>query len=752
MKYGKALMATLLLATGNMLYAAGGFTYKKADAPVEDRVNDLLSRMTIDEKIGQLNQRSFYEGEEAMKMWQSEVQAGNIGSLLNIVTPDNADAIQKVAMEKSRLGTPVLMARDVIHGYKTVFPIPLGQAATFDDAIVELGGRVAAVEASSDGIRWTFTPMMDISRDARWGRIAESFGEDTYLSTRLAVANIRGLQGEDPSDPTSIAACAKHFVGYGASESGRDYNSTYIPPRQLRDVYLPPFKAAVEAGVLTFMTSFNDNDGVPATGNRALLKDVLRDEWGFKGFVVSDWGSIQQMIPHGFCPDLSNAADRAFNAGVDMDMEGYAYISHLKQLIESGKVSMGDIDNAVKNVLRVKFMLGLFENPYVVTPQSVKYDQLHHCAARKAAELSSILLINYGVLPLKGVKKVFLTGPLADAPHEQMGTWTFDGEKSRTVTIAKAMRDQFGSDVEIVFDPCLTFSRDRSTAGIPQACSKAAAADVIVAVMGEESILSGEGHSRADITLPGAQNEYLEALKATGKPLVTVVMTGRPMAIPRVDEISDALLYVFHPGTMGGPAIADILFGKVSPSGKLPVSLPRFSGQTPLYYNQHATGRPATGKETLMYDAPIEAPMTSTGCSSYYFDAGFGPLYPFGYGLSYGRFTYSDLCLDSGSYTPDGTIRASVTLTNDGDMEATEVVQLYVKDHFGSVTRPVRELKQYSRVTLKPHESTTVRFELPVKELAFTGLDMKYAVEPGDFTLYIGGSSKADLAKDFKVN
>ena len=321
MKYGKALMATLLLATGNMLYAAGDFTYKKADAPVEDRVNDLLSRMTIDEKIGQLNQRSFYEGEEAMKMWQSEVQAGNIGSLLNIVTPDNADAIQKVAMEKSRLGIPVLMARDVIHGYKTVFPIPLGQAATFDDAIVELGGRVAAVEASSDGIRWTFTPMMDISRDARWGRIAESFGEDTYLSTRLAVANIRGLQGEDPSDPTSIAACAKHFVGYGASESGRDYNSTYIPPRQLRDVYLPPFKAAVEAGVLTFMTSFNDNDGVPATGNRALLKDVLRDEWGFKGFVVSDWGSIQQMIPHGFCPDLSNAAARAFNARVDMDME-----------------------------------------------------------------------------------------------------------------------------------------------------------------------------------------------------------------------------------------------------------------------------------------------------------------------------------------------------------------------------------------------------------------------------------------------
>lgn len=749
MKYKKLLIVASLLLMN--ISAVAEPIYKDANAPVEARVDDLLSRMTLDEKIGQLHQRSFYGGEEAMNMWKGQVAAGSIGSLLNIVTPHDADALQKTAMEESRLGIPLLMARDVIHGYKTIFPIPLGQAASFDDDIVELGSRIAAVEATSDGIRWTFAPMMDVSRDPRWGRIAESFGEDTYLASRLAVASVKGYQGEEPNSSTSIAACAKHFVGYGAAESGRDYNSTYIPPRQLRDVYLPPFKAAVDAGVLTFMSSFNDNDGIPATGNRYLLKDILREEWGFEGFVVSDWASIAEMIAHGYCPDLNNAADRAFNAGVDMDMESYAYISHLKSLLEEGKVNMADIDTAVKNVLRVKFELGLFENPYVSTPQSVKYAPEHLAAAQKAAEESAVLLKNDGTLPLKNVKRVFLTGPLADAPHEQMGTWTFDGEKAHSVTIAKAMKEQYGEDVEIIFDPCLTYSRDRSTQAIASACEKAKTADVIVAVMGEESILSGEGHSRADITLPGAQNEYLEALKATEVPLVTVIMAGRPLAIPRVNEVSNSLLYVFHPGTMGGPAIANILFGEVSPSGKLPISLPRYSGQTPIYYNQHATGRPASGKETLMYDTPIEAGMTSTGCRSYYFDAGFGPLYPFGYGLSYGEFAYSNLTLDSENYTTDGTIRATVTLTNNGSVEATEVAQLYIKDHFGSVTRPVRELKGYQRVTLKPNESKTITFVVPVEELAFTGLDMAYKVEPGDFTLYVGGDSQAQLSKKFLV-
>lgn len=749
-----AFMATLCIGAASASSPdISGVAYKNPGLPVETRVQDLLGRMTLDEKIGQLNQRSYWESPQSLEIFSGYIAEGSIGSLLNTTDAETVDKLQRVAMQQSRLGIPVLMSRDVIHGYKTIFPIPLGQAATFDDEIVELGAHIAAVEASSDGIRWTFAPMMDISRDARWGRIAESFGEDTYLSSRMAAAMVRGFQGNDLTAPTSIAACAKHFVGYGASESGRDYNSTYITERQLRNDYLPPFKAACEAGCLTYMSSFNDNDGIPASGNSHTLKDILRGEWGFKGFVVSDWGSVAEMINHGFCSDRKDAAMKGFNAGVDMEMESATYIENLKQLISEGKVDMADIDTSVANILRVKFMLGLFENPYVVTGQDVKYSPEHLTAAYRTALESAVLLKNENdALPLTNKKRILITGPLADAAHDQMGTWVFDGEKEHTVTLLKAIRDRYGKQADITYEPGLAYSRDMSTDGIAKAVAAAEGADVIIAVVGEESILSGEAHSLADIGLVGQQSALIDALAGTGKPLVTIIMAGRPMVITRQLGQSTAMIYSFHPGTMGGPALADLIFGKESPSGKLPATFPRMSGQTPIYYNRHNTGRPNQGNEKLLYEVEREAGQTSTGCTSFFMDAGYGPLLPFGYGLSYGKFDYSGLKLDKSAYSADDTIHATITLTNSGKHEATEVAQLYVRDLVGSVTRPVKELKDYKRVTLAPGQSVTVSFDLPVSRLSFYGLDMTEKVEPGEFILWIGGDSDCTASATFKVN
>lgn len=541
--------------------------YKDATRPVEERVENLLSQMTLDEKIGQLNQRSMWGGDDALALFTEQITAGNIGSLLNVPSAADADSMQRVAMNRSRLGIPLLISRDVIHGYKTIFPIPLGQAATFDTTVVEQGARIAAIEASSDGIRWTFAPMIDIARDPRWGRIAEGCGEDVYLTSLMSRAMVRGFQGEDLTDPTSMAACAKHFVGYGASESGRDYNSTFIPERLLRNVYLPPFEEACKAGCLTYMSSFNDNDGVPASGNKFVLTDILRGEWGFKGFVVSDWASVGEMVNHGFCADNKEAAMKGFNAGVDMEMESGTYIAHIKELLDEGKISMADIDRSVANILRVKFMLGLFDNPYVVTPQEVKYCDEHLAAAKEAAVKSAILLKNDNdVLPLSsGVKRILLTGPLADAHHDQMGTWVFDGEKDRTVTLLDALRNEYGDDVTVVYEPALGYSRDKNEAGISRAVNAARGVDAVIAVVGEESILSGEAHCLADLNLVGAQGKLIEALSRTGKPLVTVVMAGRPLTIKKQLDESDALLYSFHPGTMGGPGTCRPYFRQGKP-------------------------------------------------------------------------------------------------------------------------------------------------------------------------------------------
>lgn len=717
---------------------------------IENKVETLLHKMTLEEKLGQMNQLSPWDFEDLAK----RVRKGEVGSILNVVNPEEVNKIQKIAVEESRLGIPLIVSRDVIHGYKTIFPIPLGQAATFNPEVVKEGARVAAIEASADGIRWTFAPMIDVARDPRWGRIAESCGEDPYLNAVMGTAMIKGYQGDSLNDPTAIAACAKHFVAYGAAEGGRDYNSTFIPERVLRNVYLPPFKAAADAGCATFMTSFNDNDGVPSTANSFVLKDVLRKEWKYDGMVVTDWASALEMVNHGFCTDGKDAAEKSVNAGVDMEMVSETFIQNLKQSIAENKVSMETIDNAVRNILRLKFRLGLFDNPYVVTPQTVKYAEKHLQTAKTAAEQSVILLKNENqTLPFTDkIKTLAVIGPMADAPYEQMGTWVFDGEKEHTQTPLTAIKEMYGNKVKVIFEKGLDYSRDKNTAGIARAVNAARQADAVVVFVGEESILSGEAHSLANLNLQGAQSQLIKELAATGKPVVTVVMAGRQLVIADEVKVSDAMLYSFHPGTMGGPAIADILFGEVNPSGKTPVTFPRMSGQVPIYYAQHKTGRPANPTEMLIDEIPVEAGQTSVGCRSFYLDAGNSPLFPFGYGLSYTTFEYSNLSLASDNLTVQDTLSISFTLKNTGKYDGTEVVQLYVQDKVGSVTRPVKELKRFQRVTLKAGESTQLSLSLPVSELAFWGYDMNYTVEPGAFTLWVGTNSAEGLTKDFSVS
>ena len=715
---------------------------------VERRVEKLLAQMTLSEKIGQMNQVSV--GGDVSN-YTDALRKGQIGSILNEVDPVKLNEYQRVCVEESRLGIPLLVGRDVIHGYHTVFPIPLGLAATFDPDLVEQGARVAALEATAQGVRWTFSPMLDIARDPRWGRIAEGSGEDTYLDTRMAEAMVRGYQGEQ-LDSTSMAACIKHFVGYGAAEGGRDYNSTYLTERQLRNVYLPPFQAAVEAGAMTLMTSFNDNDGVPSTGNTFVVKDVLRGEWGFDGLVVTDWNSMGEMINHGFGVDRKDVARKALEAGVDMDMMTYGFLSHLEELVKTGDVKESDIDNAVRNILRVKVRLGLFEHPYVDVEKgaAVQYAPEHLAAAQRSAEESAILLKNDGVLPLKAdaVRTILVTGPMADAPHDQLGTWAFDGEKSHTVTPLKALEARFPGKVTYV--PGLRYSREKRDA-FADVVAAARRADVVLVFLGEEAILSGEAHSLADLNLKGSQSELLAALKATGKPVVATVMAGRPLTIERDLPNCGALVYAFHPGTMGGPALTNLLFGDANPSGKTPITFLRTVGQAPLYYSHNMTGRPYNG-ETLIDDIGMEAGQTSLGNTSYYLDYGAYPLFPFGYGLSYTQFTYSDIALDRASYGADDCMKVSFTLTNTGKYDGTEVAQVYVRDLVGSVTRPVKELKAFERVSLKAGESRNLELRIPVSELAFYGLDGKKKVEPGDFQLWVAGDSASGEPLSFQVN
>lgn len=718
---------------------------------LEEQVEKIVSEMTLLEKIGQMNQINGRSLDDEMI---DQIKSGAIGSILNVEDPGMVNTLQKIAIEESRLGIPLLIARDVIHGYKTIFPIPLGQAASFNPALVKEGARVAAIEATEAGIRWTFAPMMDVSRDPRWGRIAESFGEDTYLTNLMSVAMIEGFQGDRLDDPTSMAACAKHFIGYGASEGGKDYNSTYIPERQLRNVYLPPFEAAVKVGCASIMTSFNDNDGVPASGNKALLTDLLRGEWEFDGVVVSDWASVHEMVAHGFSENDKAAAEMAVNAGLDMEMESRTYVKYLEELVDEGKVDMTMIDNAVRNILRMKIRLGLFENPYLPEIQESKaYSSDHLSLAQKTAEESIVLLKNVGnTLPFSDkVKQIAIVGPMADAPHDQMGTWVFDGEKEQTVTPLKALREMFGNSVDFKYEPGLNFSRDTDRSQFNKVLHIARNSDAVIFFAGEESILSGEAHSLADIGLKGAQTELIQLLKSAGKPLVTVVMAGRPLTIGDEVEASDAVLYAWHPGTMGGPAIANALFGIVNPSGKTPVTFPKVVGQIPMYYNHNRTGRPARGTETLIDDIPIEARQSSLGNSSYYLDAGFDPLFPFGFGLSYTSFEYTNLSIQTPDLEITDTLKVVFKLRNSGELKGTEVAQLYVNKPTASIARPVKELKSFKRVSLDPGETSLVEFDLPISELAFWGIDVKKNVEVGQYNLMVGGNSQEGISVQFRV-
>lgn len=715
-----------------------------ANDPVEQKIDELLSQMTLQEKIGQMNQLNGMGMSDDLK---AQIREGRVGSLLNEVNVDVVNEMQRVAVEESRLGIPLIFARDVIHGFKTIFPIPLGQAATWNLEVVEAGARVAAKEATASGVRWTFSPMIDVSRDARWGRIAESYGEDTYMNAVMGVATVKGYQTDNLADPTAMAACAKHFCGYGVSESGKDYNTTWIPEVQLRDVYLPSFKAAVDAGCATFMCSFNDINGVPSTGSKFLNKRILREEWQYDGLLVTDWGSMQQMIPHGYCSDMEDAAEKAANAAVDMDMMSYGYIDHLEDLVKEGKVSEKTIDEAVRNILRLKFRLGLFENPYTAKVENPYYRPEYLETAKQAAIESTILLKNdNNVLPLSNVTSVAVVGPLSNVGVDQIGTWCFDGEPEKSVTPMQAFQQL--ENVKVIAEPGLQYSRDKSQAGINKAVAAAKKADVVLCFVGEEAILSGEAKCRADISLPGAQSQLIKELKATGKPLVLVVMAGRPLTMGAEIDMADAVLWQFHAGTMAGPALADLIMGKAVPSGKLPVTMPKMVGQVPMYYSHKNTGRPASNI-TLIDEIPVAASQFSIGSTSYHLDAGDKPLYPFGYGLSYTSFEYGQPVLSDSVMKQDGQITVTCQIKNSGKYDAYETAQLYTRDLVASLCQPIRQLKGFQKVWIKAGESATVTFTLTPADLAFCHEDMTTYAEPGEFQLWVSADSQQGVPVQF---
>ena len=711
--------------------------------------------MTLAEKIGQMAQLEAGHG-YAPEYLGDGLRAGRIGSVINIVDVDAVNELQRIAVEESRLGIPLLVGRDVIHGFKTIFPIPLGQAASWNPDLARQAARTAALEAARAGVNWTFAPMIDISRDPRWGRIAESFGECVLLTSTFGVAMVEGFQGDDLADVGCIAATAKHFAGYGAVESGRDYATTNIPDTKLRNVYFRPFSAAVDAGVSTVMTSFSDLNGIPATGNSYILKDVLRDEWGFDGFVVSDWDSIRQLQIHGLTEDDRDSACVAATAGVDMEMAGDAYSNHLQSLVEDGAVSEAMIDAAVLRILRLKFELGLFENPYTdpgFLPPIANEEAL--ATARESALQSVVLLKNDdATLPLAAsdLTSLAIIGPLADAPYEQLGTWIFDGDATLSVTPLSAIRQLVGDDVDLRYVRAMENSRSRVNDEFDAAFEAAKASDAVLLFLGEESILSGEAHSRANIDLPGDQVELVRRIRAAGKPVIAVILAGRPLTLSNVVDEVDALLYAWHPGTLGGPAIADLVFGNAVPSGKLPVTFPRVVGQIPIYYSQKNGGKPPS-KDNVVHIDDIDtfAPQTSLGMSAFHLDTCFTPLFPFGHGLSYTTFEYHSLRVSEAEIPLGATITISTKLSNRGDREAEEVAQLYTRDLVGSITRPVKELKGFQKVRLQPGETQTVSFTLHTDDLSFSGRDGKRIVEPGLFHAWIDGTSDTEHRVEFRI-
>ncbi|HEX7315226.1 MAG TPA: beta-glucosidase BglX [Pyrinomonadaceae bacterium] len=732
---------------------------------VERKVEALLARMTLEEKLGQLQQSGGDVNGKANPDLIEMARAGRLGSTLGVRGARNANELQRAAVEGSRLKIPLIFGFDVIHGYRTVFPIPLGEAASFDPAAAERSAYVAATEARAAGLHWTFAPMVDVARDARWGRIAEGAGEDTYLGSAFAVARVRGFQGSDYSRPDRVVACAKHYVAYGAAEAGRDYNTTDMSEQRLRDVYLPPFKAAVDAGVATLMSAFNDVNGVPASGNRFTLTNILRGEWGFDGFVVSDYTSVTEMIAHGYADGGADAARLALWAGVDMEMVGRLYNENGAQLLRQGRLRMADVDEAVRRILRIKFRAGLFDRPYVDESRepSVLLNAEHLRAAREVAARSLVLLKNEReTLPLrKDARTIAVVGPLADDPRAIIGSWSGDGRPQDSLTLLQAVKAKVSARTRVLYekgvavegrgimgnydapppnpsaaggtnvaaagdiDPARLATTPTAANSINEAVRAARDADAVIVAVGETADMSGEAASRTSLDLPGRQLELLQAIHQTGKPYAVVLMNGRPLSIGWAAENSPAILEAWFAGTRGGEAIADALFGDYNPGGKLPVTFPRNAGQAPFYYNQTPTGRPPTNEKY----------------TSKYLDVPVAPLYPFGHGLSYTTFKLSNLRLSAPRIPASGGVDVSVDVENTGRREGDEVVQLYIRDLVASRVRPLKELKGFRRVTLQPGERRTLSFKLTPAELGFYNDAMRFVVEPGLFKVMAGRSS-----------
>lgn len=713
---------------------------------IDQKVEALLRQMTLEEKIGQLNQ---YTGDNAATgpitinpNKKAEIKQGLIGSMLNILGTKYTRQYQELAMQ-SRLKIPLLFGQDVIHGYKTTFPIPLAEAASWDLEAMELSARIAAIETAAAGIHWTFAPMVDISRDPRWGRVMEGAGEDTYLGSKIAYARVKGFQG-NLGDVTSVMACVKHFAAYGAAVGGRDYNSVDMSDRMLWETYLPPFKAALDAGAATFMNSFNDLNGIPATGNAYLQRDILKGKWNFKGFVVSDWGSIGEMVNHGYAKDNKEAALAAITAGSDMDMESNAYRYHLAQLVKEKKVSMALIDDAVKRILRKKFELGLFDDPFKFNNEEREQKALnnpeHRKVARAMAAKSIVLLKNEkGILPLsKSTKTIAFIGPLVKEYKQNMGFWSVElPELDYTKEIVSqwdGLQNKVGKETQLLYAKGCDIEGD-NTKGFAEAIAVANQADVVILSIGERRDQSGEAKSRSNLRLPGVQEELVKAIQATGKPVVVLINAGRPLIFNWTADQVPAILYTWWLGSEAGNAIADVLFGDYNPSGKLPMSFPREEGQIPIYYNHFNTGRPAPNE-------------TATNYVSAYIDLKNSPKFPFGYGLSYTTFKYSDLQLSKKVMKKNETITVSFTLTNTGKFDGEEVVQLYLKDQVGSVVRPVKELRDFQKVFLKAGASQKITFTVDKEKLAFYNAKLEWAPEPGAFEVQLGASSADIRLKD----
>lgn len=713
----------------------------------EIKADSIIRLMTVKEKIGQLTLFTSdwsTTGPNMRKDYIELIKQGKVGAIFNAYTVDYVKNLQKIAVEETRLHIPLLFGYDVIHGHRTIFPVPLAQASSWDTASIRKAERIAATEATAEGINWTFAPMVDIARDPRWGRVMEGAGEDTWLGCLIARERVKGFQGSELKDKSSLLACVKHFAAYGAAEAGRDYNQADISERTLYEWYLPVYKACIDAGAGSVMTSFNEIAGVPSTSNKWLLTELLRKDWKFKGFVVTDYTSINELIPHGVAADSSEAAVLSFNAGVDMDMQGSIYLNNLEGLIISKKVSEQTLNDAVRRILVAKYKLGLFEDPYKYCDKKREkeevFTQEYLDFAREFSSASCVLLKNENnTLPVKNIKgTIAVIGPLADSKADMLGSWSAAGQWEKCVSLLEGVRKKVNGKADIVSAKGCSV-KDKGLDGIAEALSAARKADFIILALGESRDMSGEAASRTDISLPGVQMELARAVIQTGKPVAVVLFNGRPMAIPELDSIAPAILESWFCGTEAGNAIADILFGDVNPSGKITMSFPRNTGQIPVYYNAKNTGRPVNIKN------PDEK------YKSRYLDSPNSPLYPFGYGLSYTTFKYSDVKLDKYVYKNNDPINASVEITNTGDYDGEEVVQLYVHDLVGDVTRPLKELKGFRKVMVKKGETVKVSFNLNISELSYYHQDMSFAFDPGDFDLYISPNSSEGKPVRFSV-